>query len=217
MRLGEGMAAALSPDGRWAVTIPRSAPTQLVLLPTGVGQARPLGARGLTYVGATWFPDGKGILASGYEAGHGLRAYLEDLQSGTPRPVTSEGLAGLPVLSPDGRRVAAAMNDGRFLIYPVDGAGEPRPIPGLESGESILRWSADDRSLYVFRLGPIRARVFRLDIATGRRELWKELMPADAGGLTRIPWVVLSADAKSYAYSYDRVLYSALYIAEGLK
>ena len=142
---------------------------------------------------------------------------MEDLQGGTPRPVTPEGLAGLPVLSADGRRFAAAMNDGRFLIYSVDGGGEPRPIPGLEAGESIIRWGADDRSLYVFQLGPIPARVFRVDIETGRRELWKELMPADAGGLTRIPWVVLSPDAKSYAYSYDRVLYSALYIAEGLK
>ena len=59
VRLGEGMAAALSPEGRWAATIPRNAPTQLVLLPTGVGEARSLGTRGLTYVGAAWFPDGK--------------------------------------------------------------------------------------------------------------------------------------------------------------
>ena len=217
VRLGDGVAAALSPDGRWAITIPRHAPTQLVLLPTGAGAARPLGSHGLTYVAAAWFPDGKRILASGFEAGHGIRAYIQDLDSPAPRPITPEGIAGYPVLSPDGNRLAVPMNDGRFLIYPVNGGGEPRAITGIETGESISRWSADGRTLYVYRLGPVPARVFRVDIATGRRELWKELAPADFGGLMRINKVAISPDGRSYAYFYDRVLYSSLYIAEGLK
>ena len=217
VRLGEGIATALSPDGHWAITIPRTAPTQLVLLPTGTGEARSLGTQGLNYVGAAWFPDGKKILASGYEAGRGIRAYVEDVAGAAPRPITPEGLAGHPVLSPDGRRLAVAMNDGRFLIYPVDGSGEPRTIPGIEPGESLSRWSADDRSFFVCRLGQVPARVFRVDIATGRRELWKELVPADASGLMRIDKVVVSPDGQSYAYFYERVLYSNLYIAEGLR
>ncbi len=217
VRLGDGVAAALSPDGRWAITIPRSAPTQLVLLPTGTGEARSLGTPGLTYVAAAWFPDGKKILASGFEAGHGMRAFIQDVEGGAPQPITPEGIAGYPALSPDGKRFAVGMSDGRFLIYSVDGRAEPRAISGIESGESLSRWSADDRTLYVYRLGPVPSRVFRVDIATGRRELWKELAPADASGLMRIDKVVVSPDGRSYAYFYDRVLYSNLYIAEGLK
>jgi DNA-binding beta-propeller fold protein YncE len=216
VRLGEGLAAALSPDGQWAITIPRSAPSQLVVLPTGTGTAHSLRAPGLTYVGAAWFPDGTKIIASGYEAGHGIRAYVE-MEGAAPRPITPEGLAGYPVLSSDGRRVAVVMNDGRFLIYPADTSSEPRPIPGIEPGESISRWSADDRSLYVHRVGPIPARIYRVDIATGRRELWKELAPEDVGGLVRIGKVIVSPDSRSYAYSYERVLYSSLYIADGVK
>ncbi len=176
-----------------------------------------MGTPGLTYVAAAWFPDGKKILASGFEAGHGMRAFIQDVEGGAPQPITPEGIAGYPALSPDGKRFAVGMSDGRFLIYSVDGRAEPRAISGIESGESLSRWSADDRTLYVYRLGPVPSRVFRVDIATGRRELWKELAPADASGLMRIDKVVVSPDGRSYAYFYDRVLYSNLYIAEGLK
>jgi len=39
----------------------------------------------------------------------------------------------------------------------------------------------------------------------------------DAGGLMEIHEVVVSPDSRSYAYSHGKVLYSNLYIAEGLK
>ncbi len=41
VRLGEGSAWALSPDGKWALAT-RTGPSQMVLLPTGVGQTRVL-------------------------------------------------------------------------------------------------------------------------------------------------------------------------------
>jgi len=55
-----------------------------------------------------------------------------------------------------------------------------------------------------------------VDLATGRREDWKELAPSDPAGVKTISPVRFSADGKSYAYSYYRVL-SDLYVVEGLK
>ena len=216
VRLGDGIAAALSPDGRWALSIPRDAPTRLILLPTGPGEARPLGTHEITHVGAAWFPDGRRILAAGYETGHGIRAYVEDIEGSQHRPVTPEGLVGLPIVSPDGRAIAAPMAEGRFMIYPLDG-GEPRPITGVAPGDWLLRWSSDGRSLLTYRPGSVPAQVFRVDLERGKSELWQELMPSDASGFMGFQGVVASPDGRSFAYTFYRVLYSNLFLAEGLR
>ena len=60
------------------------------------------------------------------------------------------------------------------------------------------------------------ARVFKLDVATGKKELWKELAPSDRAGLNAIARPVITADGQTYAYSYLRVL-SYLQLVEGMK
>ncbi len=56
-----------------------------------------------------------------------------------------------------------------------------------------------------------------LDLATGKKELWKVLMPADRAGLIRIESVFVTPDGNAYAYTAGRVLSSDLYLASGLK
>jgi hypothetical protein len=53
-------------------------------------------------------------------------------------------------------------------------------------------------------------------IPTGKQTVARELAPTDAAGLIGITPVVLSPDAKAYAYSYRRTL-SELYVVDGLK
>ena len=60
------------------------------------------------------------------------------------------------------------------------------------------------------------AKVYRVDISTGRRELWKELGPADLAGVTSITSIVIAPDGRSYAYTYSSRL-ANLYLVEGLK
>jgi serine/threonine protein kinase len=55
-----------------------------------------------------------------------------------------------------------------------------------------------------------------VDIVTGRKELWRELMPADASGVVDVPSVCPTPDGKSYVYSYARIL-SSLFLVEGVK
>jgi hypothetical protein len=101
------------------------------------------------------------------------------------------------------------------MLFPVDG-GAPRPIPGVADGEFPLRFSPDGRSIFAWKRGEIPARVPRVDIDSGRREIWKELLPVDPSGVERISNVVVSADGKGYAYCYARLL-SDLFVVEGLK
>ncbi len=60
------------------------------------------------------------------------------------------------------------------------------------------------------------ARTFRIELATGRKEPWRDLAPPDRAGVTSIVDPHLAADGIHYAYSYLRNL-SDLYLAEGLR
>ena len=94
--------------------------------------------------------------------------------------------------------------------------GDPKLITNLEPGESIVQWSGDSRFLFLRKLdGPASLRINRLDAASGRRELWKELATPDSVGV-QISQLVMTPDGNSYAYSFQRDT-STLYLAQGLK
>jgi hypothetical protein len=60
-------------------------------------------------------------------------------------------------------------------------------------------------------------RVDRVEIETGRAELWKKLAPRDTTGLTWLISLVMSPDGESYAYNYHRVFVDDLFVIEGVK
>ncbi|MGH9442491.1 MAG: TolB family protein, partial [Thermoanaerobaculia bacterium] len=219
VRLGEGNALSLSPDGKWALSIMATPGSPFRLLATGTGEPKLLSTAGINpEQGAAWFPDNRRIAFAGSEPGHGLRIYVLDIEGSKPRAITPEGItAALPgfAISPDGRLVAAIGKDHRAMLFPVDG-GSSRPINGVADGEFPLRFSPDGRSLYTWKRGEIPARIARIDIESGRREIWKELLPVDPAGVERISNVLVSPDSRGYAYCYARLL-SDLFVVEGLK
>jgi dipeptidyl aminopeptidase/acylaminoacyl peptidase/predicted Ser/Thr protein kinase len=215
IRLGEGIGAGLSPDGKWALARPNSTPSPLVLLPTGVGEAKPLTNDSINHLWARWLPDGKRLVFSGNEAGHGFRLYVESPDEGKPRPISPEGVNPSVVLSAKGDFAASVGPDHRVYLYPV-AAGEPVPVSGTLPDEVPTGFSADGRFLYVFRFGEIPAKVFELELSTGKRRLWKELVPADAAGIDTIRGVTITPQTNTYVYGYIRTL-SDLYLVEGLK
>ena len=216
IRLGDGLSFALSPDGKWALSgLPRP-PVQFSLLPTGAGESRDLTHDQVNRLWARWFPDGKRVLFSADEPGKGVRLYVQDLSGGTPKAITNEGVNGsLIAISPDGKQVAMVGADQIPTILTLE-SGETRPISGLVVGEAPIAWSDDGRSLYVYRLGEVPATVNRLDLATGRKLLWKQLVPPDVSGVTDISSVLITPDGKNYVYEYGRTL-SDLYLVNELK
>ena len=102
------------------------------------------------------------------------------------------------------------------MVYSID-AGEPRPLPGLEPGDTPIQWSSDSGLLYVTRPGEIPQPIYRYSFATGKKTLWKEILPADRSGLVRIENVLVTPDGKQYAYSFNRVTNSDLYVVTGWK
>jgi Tol biopolymer transport system component/predicted Ser/Thr protein kinase len=215
IRLSEGIGLGLSPDGKWALTRPNTTPAPLMLQPTGVGEASPLSHDSINHLWAKWLPDGKHLVFSGNEPGHGFRLYVETPEEGKPHPISPEGVNPSVVISPKGDFVASVGPDHKIYLYPIAG-GEPVAVAGTQPDEAPTGWSADGRSIYVFRFGEIPAKVFELELASGKRKLWKELVPADAAGIDTIRGITITPDAKAYVYGYIRTL-SDLYLVEGLK
>jgi eukaryotic-like serine/threonine-protein kinase len=215
IRLSEGVGIALSPDGKWALSRPNTTPSPLILLPTGVGEAKPLTHDSINHLSVRWLPDGKQLVFSGNEAGHGFRLYVESPGEGKPRSITPEGVNPAVVISPKGDFAATVGPDHKIYLYPIAG-GEPVPVSGAEPEEQPTGWSDDGRFLYLFRFGEIPAKVVELELSTGKRKLWKELVPADAAGIDTIRAITITPDAKAYVYGYIRTL-SDLYVVDGLK
>jgi eukaryotic-like serine/threonine-protein kinase len=217
VRLGEGLAKAISPDGKWVLTLlVRSAPAQFVLLPTGAGETKTFPKDSIDRAAFTaFFPDGKSVLFAGSEPGRPRRSFIQDLAGGPARPITREGVEA-SALSPDGKSYLARTREGEFFLAPLQG-GPSRPIRGLEPTDRPLRWTSDGRALFVRRtVRELPARVYRVDIETGRRELWKEFTPADPAGIWNITPAAISADGQIILFNYFRTL-SDLYLAEGMK
>jgi WD40 repeat protein/predicted Ser/Thr protein kinase len=216
VRLGDGSALALSPDGKGALCARGSALEQLVLMPTGPGQPKtvPLGRILVENWRAVWYPDGKRILFAGHEPGRPARCYVSDLGRELPRPITPEGVVG-NVISPDGRSLIAQGPAGVFSVYSLEG-GKPVPVPALKTEDSPIQWSEDGKTVYVRGSSRLPARIYRVDLANGRRELWRELAPVDSEGVFRVADVAITRDGRTCVYDYRRVLFD-LYTVDGLR
>ena len=216
--IGEGRRAALSPDGNWVLALSGE---NLVLLPTGAGSTVTLPKGDLLRVdNGRWLTDSKRIVFTGLARGGKPRGYIQEIPAGLPRAMTPDGveLAG-----------KAAVRDDHFVLgrvgpawklFPTEG-GDGQPVPALKPEDLPLQWSDDGKSVYT--VDPVRVprpsavAVFRVDLATGGRVLWKTLTPSDPVGVEDMrETATITRDARSYCYSYMRRL-GDLFVVDGLK
>jgi hypothetical protein len=219
VKLGEGNAQDLSPDAKW-VLVRSDDGAGLTLVPTGPGDSVKLQTPGLTHILASMFlDDGRRLLLFAPEAEKGQSGafYLLDIPAGKPvRIGKGYGFVGRPG-SPDGKWIVGlgeGWNDDLALI-PV-GGGATKSIPNTNTLEPI-RWSADGKAILAAELGSMPVRVVRVDVATGRREAWKDLGPADLSGVIQTTGIQITPDEKAYIYGYSSSVTSDLYIATGLR
>jgi serine/threonine protein kinase/Tol biopolymer transport system component len=216
IRLGEGVADALSPDQKWVIVQTPGSPEQLRLLPTGAGETQSLTNDSINHQWARWLPDGKGYVFAGNEPGRGVRLYLQELSGGAPKPISPEGVdATAFAVSPDGQSVVGTGPDEKGYYYSISG-GDPRVVNGMEPGDLPIIWNKDGKSLYLYRTGEVPAKVFQLDLATGKKIVRKEIVPLDPTGVSTIGPIQMTPDGKTYVYGFHRTL-GDLYLVEGLK
>ena len=118
-------------------------------------------------------------------------------------------------VSPDGRYVAASVAGGEILLVPLDG-GQSRAVPGCGPSDLPIQWTPDSRRLLVFNPGSLPARIFEIDLESGRRQLVRELLPRDRVGVYGLVQALITPDRSAYVYGYQEYR-SDLYRVTGLR
>jgi serine/threonine protein kinase len=187
VRLGAGSSAGVSPDGRWIFLTPENwRGTRLRAVPTGPGEPRDFdlapvesmisGTRVLSFSA-----DGSRLAFAGAVPKSDVRGYVLDLElKGAPRAVTPEGVDEV-LISPDGRTIAGVARGKGVWLFPTDG-GEGKSLAGAGTDDLPVAWESSSGALFVWdRRIPLR--VFRVDLATGRRTLALSVEPRDPTGV----------------------------------
>jgi DNA-binding winged helix-turn-helix (wHTH) protein/Tol biopolymer transport system component len=214
LRLGEGHALALAPDGRSAVTLKANDRQRLAILPIGEGPPRYLSGGGIEYHWARYFPDGQHLVVAGNEPGHGLRLYLQAVNGALPYPLAPEIYLREVVVSPDGKWIAGANQDSQVVVCSV--VGRERRLIATKELLLPVAWSTDGLTLLVRDLGSVPATIYRIDVSSGRLKLWQKIGPAETTGVQAIPRLFYTPDGNSYVYSFERYM-AQLYITDGWK
>ena len=55
-----------------------------------------------------------------------------------------------------------------------------------------------------------------MDLASGKKSVWKEIAPLDPTGVSTIGPILITPDGKTYVYGFHRTV-GDLYLVEGLK
>ena len=218
VRLGEGYADDISPDNKWVIA--EDLKGGIALLPVGAGQSKAFHWNGIHVSRAVFLPDSQKILLAARVASKS-RLYVTDKLGSTPTPLSDEfaltSFGFLPV-SPDGKSFAY-QRDGEWVIQSLE-TGIAKPIPAVGPGEYVVRWSTDPKTVFVVREGENDLDLYRMDLDSGKRELWQTLRPAFQVGLVSMQngyfGCDVDASGKTAAISYDTDL-DVLYSAEGMR
>jgi eukaryotic-like serine/threonine-protein kinase len=216
VRIGGGLGDAISPDGKFVLAHNGA---KLAVVPTGSGEARDLKLEGAFDAGAVWLPDSRRVIVAGALPQKGYQLFVVDTLDETVKPISPEHIWGEAyrpfAVSPDGRYAAGMTAQQTIALYSIDGSAPPGNVNGVEAGEVPIQWSADAASLLVYHPTALPAQVYRVTLATGAREPWKQFTPTDPAGVYKITPICVTPDGTSYAYDALRIL-SDLYVADGL-
>jgi len=215
LKLGRGAFGRFSSDGKHVISADPDG-SEIAIYPTGPGQVRHIRPKGFTIVQAGMLADGQHLWFQGNQSSSSSTGiYVSNIDGGAPRLLLAGARPTYPCLTPDGAHLIASVA-GATVLVPFDG-GKPKPVPAsFAEDERIASWAPDNRSFLTYRRMDLPLKVSRVDVATGRRELVREIGPADRAGLGHGLNLLMTPDGKSYVYSAMRVL-DELHLVSGLK
>ena len=211
MRLGDGMARALSDDGGRVVAQLWGMPAPLVVYATRGGEPVTLASAPIADVRWVRFAGAERVIVGGAARGRPPRLWQVSLVPGARAavPLTDEGVFGIGFVDPAATRVAFIGDDGQLRGIRLDTPGAPFELPaGRFADDDLCGWRDGGAELFV-RSRSLPVRIRRIDLGSGAVTPHLEIAPPRLG-LKGVDGVVVSASGNAYAYSYGQEL-SRLY------
>jgi Tol biopolymer transport system component len=163
-----------------------------------------------------WLPDGHHILLLANQTGKGEGVFVTDVNGATPKLI-SPGDAPWGAVAPDGKSFVQGQHKGGTVVIHSLSDDSSRPLPGVQPGEGTIGWSADSKNVFVQVTTATGINIYKVDVTSGRRELWQTITPKNAVGLR--PMVIPSSitpDGRWMAYAY-RTQLGQLYRSDTLR
>jgi Tol biopolymer transport system component/flagellar hook assembly protein FlgD len=114
----------------------------------------------------TWSIDGTKVVFVSNREDYRYNVWIKDIETGSMQRITNVNNASMPMLSPDGSRVAYFEGQELYLVDLFD--GNTRKVDSQTDGIS-LAWSPDSRRLTFVSYRNNNADIFVLDIETGEQ------------------------------------------------
>lgn len=182
VRIAEGgYGSDVTNDGKWAlVSMPDDPSDRVRVVPVGPGQPQTLHWEGFHPIWSTWFPDGNHILVMGNHSNESARPYISD-RNGSPLKQLSAQNTPFPAVAPDGDSFIVFENKA-MMVRSIH-RGTAKPLPGVQPDDLVIGWASDSKHLFVQKVTPTGANINKVDVESGKSELWQALAPKDNVGL----------------------------------
>jgi Tol biopolymer transport system component len=144
------------------------------------------------------------------QSGQSPALYVTDTNGSVPKLVAPD--ASQPTgVAPDGKSVVLQQTEG-WLLGSI-GESTTRPLPG----EFPIAWTTDSTHIFTQVPVPGGLTIYKLDLVSGKRELWQTIKPKDQVGLRPmlIP-TAITPDGHWIVFNYTTQL-GQLYRSDTLK
>ena len=213
--LGPGAGPSFSFDGKMAAAAVLTQPPQIGLYPIGPGTIRNLSIGKLsTLWDQYWFPDGMHLLVVGARDGEELRTFEMDFSGADPQPLGPPSWQGAAV-SPDGKQIAGRDSSGKTTVLEKD-TQQLQIVSSIRSDEDVQQWTRDGKGLLIHAGSPEQASVARVDLATGKRTLIRQIKLSNRAGSVSKVKMMANEDGSAYVYRVRRDT-GTLYLVEGIQ
>jgi Tol biopolymer transport system component len=216
VRIGVGgFGTDISPDGKWAIVLLPGDPTGRVqIVPVGPGQSRVLHWDGFQPLWAIWGADDEHILLFANQTGNDSGMFLTDVSGSSPKLLSHDRVPRMGV-GMDGQTYLSRQGD-KWSIQSVAGS-DAKPLTAIAAEERPIAWSLDTQHIFAQVTGPTGLTIFKVDLNSGRQELWQTVKPKDQVGLRpMINQTAITPDGRWMAFTYSTQL-GQLYRSETLK
>jgi eukaryotic-like serine/threonine-protein kinase len=209
-----GYGTDVSNDGKY-VLVDMPGQEKLQVVPVGAGESRTLTWEGFQIATANWFPDSQHILLFASPPGQPLGLYMTDRQGAAPRMLMKEAPAWADVM-PDGENLLVVGRDGTLVQRSIKDGSEKK-LTALQEGETPLDWAKEPMHLFTEMIGATGVTVNKLDLTSGRRDVWFEFKPRNQDGiLLDVISASITPDGRWMMFNYA-VPVGQFYVSETLR